>query len=234
MAVFRVEKTNNYTVMSNYHLRDKNLSLKAKGLLSFMLSLPEDWDYSLNGLNSILKENETAIKTALDELKENGYLLVEKLLPNQTKSGKIEYVYNIYEQAIEKQGIENLGVEVQRVENQTQINTNIINTNNKYICSSINEQDNSSLKEKELADNFDKIWQIYPRKDGKNTAFNHYKSWLAGKKYAGRTIKLTNKQMWFAVKKYADLMEVNKTEKQYIKMGSTFFNEAIMEYVEEE
>lgn len=85
----------------------------------------------------------------------------------------------------------------------------------------------------ELADNFDKIWQIYPRKDGKNTAFNYYKSWLKGKQYAGRTTKLTNKQMWLATKKYADLMEQNKTEKQYIKMGSTFFNEAIMEYVEE-
>ena len=100
-----------------------------------------------------------------------------------------------------------------------------ININNKNICSSDIEQE-SSLKE--LADNFDKIWKIYPRKDGKNTAFNHYKSWLKGKQYAGRIIKLTNKQMWLATKKYADLIE------QYIKMGSTFFNEAIMEYVEDE
>lgn len=231
MAVFRVEKTNNYTVMSNYHLRDKNLSLKAKGLLSFMLSLPEDWDYSLNGLNAVLKENETAIKTALEELKEKQYLIITKLLPNQTESKKIEYIYSIYEQPIGNQGVENLGVEFQGVENQTQINTNIQNTYNKNNSPSSDEQD-SSLKE--LADNFDKIWQLYPRKDGKNTAFNHYKAWLTGKKYAGRTVKLTNRQMWLATKKYADLMEENKTEKQYIKMGSTFFNEAIMEYVEEE
>lgn len=223
MSVFRIEKSDNYTVMSNYHLRDKNLSLKAKGLLSFMLSLPDNWDYSLNGLVKVLKEEETAIKTALDELKENNYLRVDKLLPNQTKSKKIEYVYSIYEQPIGNQGVENLGVEVQGVENQTQINTNnkILNNN---ICSS----------DLELAENFDKIWALYPRKDGKNTAFSHYKSWLKGKKYAGRTVKLTNKQMWFATKKYADLMEENKTEKQYIKMGSTFFNEAIIEYVEEE
>lgn len=223
MAVFKIEKTNNYTVMSNYHLRDRNLSLKAKGLLSFMLSLPEDWDYSLNGLVSVLKEEETAVKTALDELKQYNYLKIEKMLPNQTESKRIEYIYNIYEQPIEIQGIENLGLEVQGVENQPQINTNIPNTNNKDICPS----------EVELAENFDKIWTIYPRKDGKNTAFNHYRAWLKGKKYAGRTIKLTNKQMWLATKKYADLMEQNKTEKQYIKMGSTFFNEAIMEYVEE-
>ena len=133
MAIFRVEKNKNYTVMSNWHLRDKNLSLKAKGLLSFMLSLPDDWDYSLNGLVKVLKENETSINTALKELKKYGYLKVEKLLPNQTKSARIEYIYNIFEnpyqqQSVQNQDIENLGVEIQGVENQTQINTNKQNT----------------------------------------------------------------------------------------------------------
>ena len=232
MAVFRVEKNLNYTTMSNFHLRDKKISLKAKGLLSFMLSLPEDWDYSLNGLVSVLKEEETAIKTALDELKENGYLRVDKLLPNQTESKKIEYVYNIFEQPTENQGVEILGVELQGVENQTQINTNKQNTKKENICPSDDEQ-GKSIKEQQLADDFDKIWKIYPRKEGKNASFNHYKSWLKGKKYAGRMIKLDNRQMWLATKKYADLIKENKTEKKYIKMGSTFFNEAIMEYVEE-
>lgn len=220
MSVFRIEKSDNYTVMSNYHLRDKNLSLKAKGLLSFMLSLPDNWDYSLNGLVALCKENETAVKTALEELKLNNYLVISK---TQNAKGQFEYTYNIYEQPTKKPEVENPILEVPMVENQTQINTNnkILNNN---ICSS----------DLELAENFDKIWALYPRKDGKNTAFSHYKSWLKGKKYAGRTVKLTNKQMWFATKKYADLMEENKTEKQYIKMGSTFFNEAIMEYVEEE
>ena len=57
MSVFKIEKSSNYTVMSNYHLRDKDLSYKAKGLLSFMLALPEDWDYSLAGLCYISKES---------------------------------------------------------------------------------------------------------------------------------------------------------------------------------
>lgn len=96
------------------------------------------------------------------------------------------------------------------------------------------KQDEEEGLIKELADNFDKIWQIYPRKDGKNTAFNHYKAWLKGRNYAGRIVKLDNKQMWYATKRYADLVAKNKTEKQYIKMGSTFFNDAIMEYVEVE
>lgn len=95
-----------------------------------------------------------------------------------------------------------------------------------------NRQDNEKISMQELADDFDKIWQIYPRKDGKNVAFNHYKSWLKGRDYAGRKVKLDNKQMWYATKKYADLVKGNKTEKQYIKMGSTFFNDEIMEYVE--
>ena len=66
MSVIRVEKTKDYTVMSNYHLREKKMSLKAKGLLSLMLALPPNWDYSIRGLVSICKEKELAIKNTLD------------------------------------------------------------------------------------------------------------------------------------------------------------------------
>ena len=84
MAVFKIEKNSNYTVMSNYHLRDKNLSYKAKGLLSFMLSLPAEWDYSINGLVAISKEGVKAIRNILQELQQNGYLVIEK---KQNKMG---------------------------------------------------------------------------------------------------------------------------------------------------
>lgn len=135
MAVIRVNKTDNYTVMSNYHLRDKNLTLKAKGLLSQMLSLPPSWDYTIAGLVAINKEKESAITSALKELKANGYLVVTKMMPNQTQSGRIEYIYDIFEQpnqsakkqdvvnqAQEKQDVEKQGVENQGLENQGQIN----------------------------------------------------------------------------------------------------------------
>ena len=95
MATFRIEKNKNYTVMSNYHLRDKDLSLKAKGLLSFMLSLPEEWDYSIPGLVACLKENKKAVTTTLDELKEYGYLKVNKV---RNEKGLFEYEYLIFEQ----------------------------------------------------------------------------------------------------------------------------------------
>ena len=74
MAVFRVEKNKGYTVMSNHHLRNKELSLKAKGLLSQMLSLPEDWDYPLAGLSLINRESIDAIRTAVWELEKAGYI----------------------------------------------------------------------------------------------------------------------------------------------------------------
>lgn len=128
MSVVRVNKTKDYTVMSNHHFKNRKLSLKAKGLLSQMLSLPDNWDYTIAGLCAINKENETAIKSALDELKECGYLVVSKLMPNQTDSGRIEYVYDIYEQPVEKQGIENLPLEIQPVEKQGQLNTKELKT----------------------------------------------------------------------------------------------------------
>lgn len=132
MSVIRVEKTKNYTVMSNYHFKEKDMSLKAKGLLSLMLSLPDNWDYSIAGLVAICKENETAIKSALKELQQFGYVKVDKIMPDKTESGRIEYVYNIYEkpnQEGKKQGVENLPIESQHVENPTQLNTNKLNTN---------------------------------------------------------------------------------------------------------
>ena len=116
MAVFKIEKNKKYTVMSNYHLRDKNLSYKAKGLLSFMLSLPEDWDYSINGLTSISKEGVKAIKNILKELKNCGYLVIDK---KQNEIGQYEYEYLIYEYPEYQKG---------EVEKSIQINTNKQNT----------------------------------------------------------------------------------------------------------
>lgn len=92
MAVFRVEKTNDYTVMANHHLRNHALSLKAKGLLSQMLSLPEDWDYTLSGLAEINRESKDAIRAAVQELEQAGYIQRRQ---TQDKGGKFagnEYV----------------------------------------------------------------------------------------------------------------------------------------------
>ena len=97
MPVMRVNKNKNYTTMSNVHLRDLNLSLKARGLLSTILSLPDNWNYSIGGIAAICKENETCIKSGLKELKEAGYMVVEKLYSDESGTGKFKYVYNIFE-----------------------------------------------------------------------------------------------------------------------------------------
>lgn len=156
MSVIRVEKSKNYTIMSNIHLRDKGLSLKAKGLLSVVLSLPDDWEYSLQGLSGICKENITAIRSAICELQKNGYAKVEKLYPDKSVGRKqIEYSYTFFEskQDIDCQDIENLHVDNLHVENHTQINTNKLNTDNEYTDKSntdISYAFNSSEKKKEL------------------------------------------------------------------------------------
>ena len=133
MSVFKIEKNQNYTVMSNHHLRDRNLSYKAKGLLSFMLSLPDDWDYSLAGLCSISKESRDGIRSIHKELQEHHYVEIEKVRGNK---GYFEYNYLIYEiphfidleNEQNNPDTENPHMDTPNVEMPTQINTNKINT----------------------------------------------------------------------------------------------------------
>ena len=117
MAYFRVNKNRDYTVMSNHHLRDRNLSLRAIGLLSKMLSLPDDWDYSVPGLVAICRESKNIIQGALKELEKNGYLVRTM---TRDSSGHIGYNYDVYEQPQHT---------LPRPEKQPQLNTNKLSTN---------------------------------------------------------------------------------------------------------
>ena len=128
MAVFRVEKTKDFTVMSNHHLRNTELSLKAKGLLSLMLSLPEDWDYTTKGLAHICRDGVDSITTALKELERHGYLTRQRLRNENGQLGDIEYT--IHEKPVTgvKQGVspkrENPRQAKPEQENPAQLNTN--------------------------------------------------------------------------------------------------------------
>lgn len=95
MAVFRVEKTSNYTIMANYHLKSRDLSLKAKGLLSVILSLPEEWDYTLKGLSIISREGVDSIRKAVKELETAGYIVRSRRRNELGQLGAADYV--IYE-----------------------------------------------------------------------------------------------------------------------------------------
>ena len=141
MAVFRVERNTGYTVMSNHHLRNKELSLKAKGLLSQMLSLPEDWDYTLAGLSYINRESIDAIRTAVWELEKAGYITRRQGRDEKGKMTAIEYT--IYEQpqppaldcpvlenpTADKPILENPTPDNPTSENPTQLNKELLKTN---------------------------------------------------------------------------------------------------------
>ena len=126
MPVFRVERNKGYTVMSNYHLRDKSLSLKAKGLLSQMLSLPDDWDYTLSGLCYINRESKDAIRSAVNELERAGYIERHQTTDEGGKFSSNEYI--IHEQSVslppslDKPSSENPTTGKPTSENPTQLN----------------------------------------------------------------------------------------------------------------
>ena len=136
MAVFRVERNAGYTVMSNHHLRNKDLTLKAKGLLSQMLSLPEDWDFTLAGLSYINREKIDAIREAIRELEKAGYIVRSRERDEKGRLRGADYV--IYEQpqqptsdlpTLENPTLDNPTLEKPTLENPTQINKDILNTN---------------------------------------------------------------------------------------------------------
>ena len=127
MAVFRVERNTGYTVMSNHHLRNKELSLKAKGLLSQMLSLPEDWDYTLAGLSYINRESIDAIRTAVWELEKAGYITRRQGRDEKGKMTAIEYT--IYEQPSRRNWIARYWKIQQRITRQRKIRRRKIQCN---------------------------------------------------------------------------------------------------------
>lgn len=127
MSKFRINKTKDYTVISNYHIRDKSLSLKAKGLLTVLLSLPDDWDYSVNGLVAISKEGKDGITSALKELEQNCYLIRTQI---KDENGKFKgHNYDVYEKPFtENPSTVNPITENPLTENPPQLNTKQSNT----------------------------------------------------------------------------------------------------------
>lgn len=154
MAVFRVKKNANYTVMSNHHLRNKELSLKAKGLLSQMLSLPENWDYTLRGLAAINKESVDAIRSAIRELEQAGYISRKQTRDSKGRMSLSEYtIYEIphiepmsdksaaHEPIQEKSVSENPTELNKDISSKETSNTDLLNTQSNHISGMIDEMD---------------------------------------------------------------------------------------------
>jgi hypothetical protein len=149
MSVMRVHKNANFTVMSNYHFKEKKMSLKAKGLLSLMLSLPEDWDYSVAGLTTLSKDGKDGVMTALAELEKFGYLTRTRLVNDRGQFDGIEY--NIFEHPQEKPIAEkpisaNSIQEKPISEKPPQLNTNSIKDLKNKILNILNTKDTELLE----------------------------------------------------------------------------------------
>lgn len=178
MAVFRVQKNKDYTVMSNTHLRDIRLTLKAKGLLSLMLSLPDGWDYSINGLCELSKDGYESVMNALREIEKFGYLKRTRATDGHGKFAGFDY--DIFETPQSGFPItEKPRTEKPYTGNPTQLNTDISNTElsnteeeippTPPVQTSEKERQQSCLTkaQKEL---FDRFWEAYPRKVAKGYA----------------------------------------------------------------
>lgn len=155
MSVIRIHKTNNFTVMSNYHFKERQMSLKAKGLLSLMLSLPDDWNYNVSGLVRLSKDGKDSVMSALAELEKFGYLTRTQQINRKGQFSGIEY--NIFEEPQQeeaiaaKQNADKQITEKQNAEKPPQLNTNPLRTNeNKDIDKS--STNTEAISESEMYD----------------------------------------------------------------------------------
>lgn len=256
MAVMRVEKNSDYTVVDNFYLRDKRLSLKTKGLFTIMLSLPDDWDFSINGLAAFLKDGRDSIAKALSELESFGYL--KRRRATDPKGHFAGYEYDIFEQPqdntpySEKPCTENPNTEKPYTGTPCTENPTQQSTKKTKLSSKSDDETNGqlSLTEENHSETVDKpekkntvtksiqevaedIYSEYPRKEGKAKGFEQVGQWLKGKRISGiGRVKFNHEQLYCAVKEYALCCEENGTELNYIKHFSTFMSKTVMDYVE--
>ena len=161
--------------MSNYHLRDKELSLKAKGMMSLMLSLPDEWEYSIDGLTTLSTDGKDSINSALKELEKRHYLIRTQQFNDKNKFDG--YRYDLYEcPYLEIPSTEKPYTENPQTENPPQINKEIINKelNNKILNNKENTKE--SEKESKILELFNEFWNIYPRKVDKKGSYKAFKN----------------------------------------------------------
>lgn len=188
MAIFRTHKLKNFTTISNYLIKDENLSLKDKGMMVVLLSLPETWEYSVLGLTAICKESKNTINDILNNLEKNEYLERKRIYEN----GKIKnWEYNIYELPKtlylkenqlhpKKQDIENLDIEILDIENSTQLNTKELNTKKSkkdFISPTLDEVKDYCLNVRHNKVDYQKFYDYYSTGEWKDSKGNKIKNW---------------------------------------------------------
>lgn len=202
MSVLRKEKKSDFTVIDNGIFKNRNLSLKAKGLICLLLSLPDGWEYSVKGLQALSSDKYSAITSGLKELEEAGYFRREQ----RFKGGKFAgYEYIISEtQNLDFTFSENPISEKTISENHAQLNTN---TNKRL----------NPLSKKVINTEFDNLWILYPRKQGKDKAQGYYER--------ARKAGTTYEEVEAGILAYKAYIEAEGIDKKYVKQGSTFFSQ---------
>lgn len=209
---FEQEKLKDFTIIRNSIFKDYTLSAKAKGVACQLLSLPPTWDYSVRGLVELFDDGEASIRSALTELERHGYLRREQDR-SEGKFGKIKYIItdmlkseNPY---VEKPQAVNPQAENSVADNHAQLNTKELTTE----VSTTNPLITKGYIETE----FENLWAIYPRKQGKKDALKHYTK----ARKSGTTYEEVEQGI-YAYRNYVQAMEM---EERYIRMGSTFFSQ---------
>lgn len=206
MAILRIEKRNSYTVIDNSVFRDSALSNKALGMLCRMLSLPDGWEFSVRGLSKLSNDGVDGVMSQLNELEKSGYLK-RRQIRDKGKLAGVEYIVSeakmIGEPVDEKPHTENPDTVKPHTEKGAQ-------SNNKQSITK------SSIK-KEIYTEFDNLWILYPRKQGRDKAFGYYEK--------ARKNGTSYEEVESGIKAYIQYINDNEVEPQYIKQGSTFFSQ---------
>lgn len=211
MAILRKEKKNNFTIIDNAIFRDCSLSYKAKGLLCQMLSLPDGWEWSIEGLATLSTDGKSAVTSALEELKEAGYFRREQKRIDGKMAG-VEYVVSETKMSdfplAENPSTVFPSADNPSAENRTQLNTN---------TSSTKGLRTNPSSTKGILSEFENLWKLYPRKHGKKNALDSY---IRARK-SGTTYEEVEK----GIKAYANYVRAERIEERYIKHGSSFFSQ---------
>ena len=217
----RVEKNRNYTTIHNEFLKRKDLSWKAKGIMTYLLSLPDDWVVNLDEIKRNATDGESSFRSGWKELVSAGYVSRQPVRDEKTK--KIDYWETVIKESVSKDkshnvenhNVGNHQVGNHKVDNHELLSTKELSTNK--LITNIQKEHQPSDDGQSTSERFEVLWKEYPRKEGKKKAFASYK----------RALKngVTDEEIMEGLEKYNQYIKKEKTDRKYIAHGSTWFNE---------
>ena len=205
MAILRKNKKSDYTIIDNNIFKNKKLSLKAKGMICTMLSLPDGWEFSEDGLTTLSTDGKDSIRSTLKELMEYGYLVRSR---NRDEKGILrDTIYTIHEEPT----LENPNLDKPILDKPILENPNTYKILNDKILN------NKIINKEEYKEEFERLWNLYPNKKGKKDAYNKFIKAIKN----GTTIQ----QIENGINKYNEYIKITNTKDRYIKHGSSWFNQ---------